>query len=94
MIEIAIMIHAGNKTVCDLPKFGGNLQGKRDMRVHHILAKFMNHNCNFYHAQAKEMDEKYAADICTVLSPGMDYIWRHGASDIQVQYPVGSKHKR
>ena len=50
------------------------------MRVDHILAKFMNHNFDFYHAQAKEMDEKYAADICTVLAPGMEYICRHGAS--------------
>ena len=42
-----------NKTMRDLPKFWGNLQGKRDMCMHHILAKIINHNCAFYHAQEK-----------------------------------------
>ena len=27
----------GNKTVRDLPKYGGNFQGKRDMCMHHTL---------------------------------------------------------
>ena len=45
---------AGNKTVWYFPKFGGGLQGKRDMCMHHILVKYMNHNFSFYHAQAKE----------------------------------------
>ena len=40
------------------------------------------------------MDAQYVANIFTVLEPGMDCIWRHGAADIQVQSPVGSKHKR
>ena len=30
---------AGNKTKRNFPKYGGNLQGKRDMRMHHILEK-------------------------------------------------------
>ena len=28
--------------------------------------------CLFYHAQAKELDAKYAANVCTVIAPGMD----------------------
>ena len=51
-------------------------------------------NCYFYHAQAKEMNAQYAANVCTVLATGMDYIWRHGAEDIQVPSPIGSKLKR
>ena len=39
------------------------------------------------------MDSQYAANVCTVIAPGMDYIWRHGAADIQMPAPVGSKHK-
>ena len=35
----AKLLIAGNKTVRDLPKYGGNLHGKRDMCMHHILAK-------------------------------------------------------
>ena len=31
-------------------------------------------------------------NVCTVLAPGMDFIWRHKAEDIQVLSPVGSKH--
>ena len=63
---------AGNNTVCALPKFGGNLQVKRDMCIQHILAKCMNPNCDLYHAYAKEMDTQYTANIFTVLAPGMD----------------------
>ena len=33
-----------NKTVRDLPKYGGNLQEKRDVCMHHILEKLMNPN--------------------------------------------------
>ena len=40
------------------------------------------------------MDAQYASNVCTVLAPGMDYILRHGAADIQVPYPIGSKRKR
>ena len=28
------------------------------------------------------------------MAPGMDYIWRHGAANIQIPAPVGSKRKR
>ena len=45
-------IDRGKKTK-DLPKYGGNLHGKRDMCMHHILEKCRNPNCSFYHAQAK-----------------------------------------
>ena len=41
---------AENKTVRDLPKYGVNLHGKRDMCMHHILEKCMNPNCSLYHA--------------------------------------------
>ena len=34
----AKVLIAGNKTVKDLPKYGGNLHGKQDMCMHHILA--------------------------------------------------------
>ena len=44
---------AGNKTTKYLPKYGGNLHGKRDMCMHVILEKCRNPNCSFYHAQAK-----------------------------------------
>ena len=88
------MLIAGNKTVRDFPKFGENLQGKREMCMYHTLAKCMNPNCSLYHANAKEMYAQYAANICTVLAPGMDYIWRHGASKIQVLSSVGSKINR
>ena len=59
--------------------------------MHHILGKFRNPNCSLYHAQAKELDSLYAANVCTVIAPGMDYIWRHGAADIQMPATVGSK---
>ena len=78
----------------DFPKFGENLQGKREMCMYHTLAKCMNPNCSLYHAQAKEMYAKYAANICTVLAPEMNHIWRHGTTDIRVMYPVGIKLKR
>ena len=61
--------------------------------MHHILEKFRNPNCLFYHEQAKELDSQYAANVCTVIAPGMDYIWRYGASDIQMSALVGSKRK-
>ena len=57
------------------------------------FGKIRNPNCLFYHAQAKKLDSQYAANVCTVISPGMDYIWRHGAADIQMPDPVGSKLK-
>ena len=90
----AKVLIAGNKTVRGFPKFGGNIQVKRDMCMHYILAKYMNPNFAIYHAQAQEMDAQYAANIFTVLAPGMDYISRHGVSEIQVTSPVGSKRKR
>ena len=31
------VLMAGNKTVRDFPKYGGNLQWKRDMCMHHFL---------------------------------------------------------
>ena len=62
--------------------------------MHHILEKFMKPNCAFYHAQSNELYVQYAENVCTVLSPGMDYIWRNGAAEIQVLSPVGSKRKR
>ena len=84
---------AGNKTTKDLPKYWVNLHGKRDMCMHHILEKCRKPNCSLYHAQAKKLDAKYAANLCTVIAPGMDYIWRHGAADIQMLAPVGRNHK-
>ena len=84
---------AGNKTVKDLPKHGGNLHSKRNMCMHHILEKYRNPNFSFYHAQAKELDAKYAANVCKVIAPGVYYIWRHGAADIQIPAPLVSKHK-
>ena len=47
------LLIAGNKTVRYLPKYGGNLQRKKDMCMHHILKKCMNPIFSFYHAQAK-----------------------------------------
>ena len=61
--------------------------------MHHILTKCRNLNCSFYHAHAKELDAQYAANVCTVIAPGMNYIWVHGAADIQMPDPVGSKRK-
>ena len=89
----AKVLVAGNKTTKDLPKYWVNLHGKMDMCMYHILEKFKNPNCSFYHAQAKELDSQYAANVFTVIEPGMDYIWRHGAADIQIPVPVGSKRK-
>ena len=82
----------GGKTK-DFPKYGGNLHSKRDMCMHHILAKSRNTNCSLYHAQAKELDAQYAANVCTSIAPVIDYIWRHVAADIQMPAPVGSKDK-
>ena len=65
----AKILIVGNKTVRDSPKFGGNLQGNRDMCMHNSLTKLMNTNCSFYHAQAKEMDAQYTANIFKVLAP-------------------------
>ena len=57
------------------------------------FGKCRNQNLSFYHAQAKELDAKYAANVCKLIAPGVDYIWRHGAADIQMPAPLGSKHK-
>ena len=75
----AKVLVTGNKKTKDLPKYGGNLHGKRDMCMHHILEKCRNPNFSFYHAQAKELDSQYAANVCTMIAPGMYCIWRHGA---------------
>ena len=89
----AKVLITGNKTVKDLPKYRGNLHGKRDMCIQHILAKYRNPNFSFYHAQAKYLDAQYAANVCTVIAPGMEYFWRHGAADIHMPAPVVSKCK-
>ena len=83
----------GNKTTKYLPKYGGKLHGKRDMCMHHILEKRRNPHCLFYHAQAKELDSQYAANVFILIAPGVDYILRHGAADIQMPDPVQSKRK-
>ena len=70
-LYFAKVLIADNKTVRDLPEVGGNLQKKRDMCVHHILAKCMNPNCAFYNSQSKETDAQYDATICAVLAPVM-----------------------
>ena len=49
----AKLLIAGKKTVRYLPKYWGNLHGKRDMCMHHILEKYRNPNCSFYHTQSK-----------------------------------------
>ena len=85
------MLIAGNKTLKYLAKYGGNLHGKRDMCMHHILEKCRNPNFSFYHAQEKELDAKYTVNVCTLIAPGMYYIWRNGAADIPIPDPVGSK---
>ena len=61
--------------------------------MHHILEKFINPNFSFYHAQAKELDAQYAANVCTLIAPGTDYIWRHVAAENHMLDPVGSKRK-
>jgi len=85
---------AGNKKVGNLPRYGGNMQGKRDVCYHHLLAKCTNQNCKFHHALGRDVDAMYAEQVCRVLAPGMDYIWRNGASDIDVPSQVGSGSKR
>ena len=88
----AKVLVAENKTTKYFPKYGGNLHGKREMYMNHILEKCRNPNFSFYHAQARELDSQYAANVCTVIAPGMDYIWRHGAADIHMPDPVGSNY--
>ena len=68
----AKVLVAGNKTTKDLPKCGGNLHGKRYMCMHRILEKCRKPNFLFYHAQAKELDSQYSANVCTLIAPGMD----------------------
>ena len=63
---------AGNKTTKYLPKYGGNLYGKRDMCMHRILEKCRNPNFSFYHAQGKTLDSQYTANVCRVIAPRMD----------------------
>ena len=46
----AKVLVAGNRTTKYLPKYGGNLHGKRDMCMHQILEKCRNPNFLFYHA--------------------------------------------
>ena len=87
------LLVAGNKTTKDLPKYGGNLHSKRDMCMHNILEKCRDPNYQFYNAQAKELDAQYEAGLYTVIATGMDYIWSHGAADIHMPNPVGSKRK-
>ena len=87
------LLIAGNKTVRDLPKYWGNLHGKRYMCMHHILEKCRNPNSPFYHAQAKELDAQYAANLCTVMAPDIYYIFRHRAADIKMPSQLGRKLK-
>ena len=49
----AKVLVAVNKTTKDFPKYGGNLNGKREMCINHIMKKYRKTNCMFYHAQAK-----------------------------------------
>ena len=51
--NFAKVLVARNKKTKYLPKYGGNLHGKRDMFMHHILEKCKTLNFSFYHAQAK-----------------------------------------
>ena len=85
---------AGKKTVRYLPKYGGNFQVKKDMCIHRVLDKHMNPNCALYHEQENEMNAQYAENVCTLLSQDMEYIWRHGPAEIQVQSPLESKRNR
>ena len=39
------------------------------------------------------MDAQYAVNVCAVIAPGMEYIWRHGEVVIQMPVPVVSKRK-
>ena len=57
------------------------------------FGKCINPNFLFYHAQAKELDAQYAANICTVIAPGTDNIWRHVAAENHMLDPVGIKRK-
>ena len=74
-------------------KIWGELRGNRDMCMHHILEKCRNPNFLSFRSQAKELDSQYSVNVCTVIASGMDYIWRHGAADIQMTAPVGIKRK-
>ena len=74
--------------------FGATFKGKETCACTTSWKKCMIPNYAFYHAQSKEMDSQYAVNVCTVLAPGMEYIWRHGAADIQGPSPLGSNHKR
>ena len=78
---LAKVLVAGDKTTKDLPKYARNLHGKRDMCMHHILEKCRKPNFSFDHAQSKELDAQYAANVCTVIVPGMEYVWRHSATE-------------
>ena len=40
------------------------------------------------------MNAYYVENVCTVIAPGMEYIWENGAADIQVPSPLGDKSKR
>ena len=44
---------ARNKTGQDLPKYGGNLQGKRDMCMHHIIENSVKPNLDLYQCTSK-----------------------------------------
>ena len=57
------------------------------------FTKYRSPNLSFYHAQAKELDSQYAANVCTVIAPGMDLIWSNGKANIQIPAPVGIKRK-
>ena len=49
--ETLLMVE--NKTVKYLPKYGGNLHGKRNMCMQHILKKCRNSNCSFLSCTGK-----------------------------------------
>ena len=36
------------------------------------------------------MDAQYAVNVCAVIAPGMEYIWRHGAEEIQMTPPLAT----
>ena len=60
--------------------------------MHRILEKYRNPDFLCSHAQAKELDAQHASNVCTVIVPGMDYIWRYGPANIQMPASVGIKH--
>ena len=79
-----VLKYSGVKKPLDLPKFRGNVHGKKEGFMHYMLANFSKPNLQFYHLPTSEIERWYAEVVFRMIAPGLDHIMKQGLSDIQM----------